>query len=65
MDNKTTHLEEEVEDGNPSVHQGWEHCSSTEHRGIGVHVTTTLRLGSIAIECIMKEVGVMRCPCLM
>ena len=42
MDSKTKHLQEEVEDGNPSGHQGWDPCGSVEHRGIGVHVMMTL-----------------------
>ena len=51
----------EVEDGNRSGHQGWDACGI--QRGIGVHDTTTVHHGSIAIECVMKEVGVIKCPC--
>ena len=54
----------EVEDGNPDGHQGADaRCGI--HRGIGIHDTTTVHRGSIAIECVMKEVGVIKCPCSM
>ena len=46
----------EVEDGNCGGHQGWDAACGIQ-TGIGIHDTTTVRHGSIAIECIMKEVG--------
>ena len=60
IENVTKHFYEDVKEGDPGGHQCWDSGCSVEERGIGVHVTTTLCLGSIAIECDIKEVGVMR-----
>ena len=60
IENITKHFYEEVKEGDSGGHQCWDSSGSVEESGIGVHVTTTLRLGSIAIECDIKEVGVMR-----
>ena len=54
----------EVEDGNHSGHQGWDTACRIQ-RGIGIHDTTMVHHGSIAIECVMKEVDIIKCPCLM
>ena len=54
----------EVEDGNCGGHQGWDTACGIQ-RGIGVHDTTMVHHGSIAIECIMKEFGIIKCPCSM
>ena len=52
----------EVDDGNRGGHQCWDAACSIQ-RGIGIHDTTTERRGSIAIECVIKAVGVIKCPC--
>ena len=54
----------EVEDGNHGGHQGWNATCGIQ-RGIGIHDTTMVRHGSIAIEWVMKEVGIIKCPCSM
>ena len=53
----------EVEDGNHSGHQCWDAACGIQ-RGIGIHDTTMERRGSIAIECVMKAVGIIKCPLL-
>ena len=51
----------EVDDGNHGGHQCWDAACGIQ-RGIGIHDTTTEWRGSIAIECIMKAIGVIKCP---
>ena len=62
IENVTQKFYDEVEDGNPGGHQGLDARGGIQ-RGIGVHDTIMLHLGSIAIECVMKEVGVIKWPC--
>ena len=52
--------EEEVYKGDPGRDEGWEPCCRVEYIRIGVHVTTTLLRGSIAIKYVINAVGVIK-----